>query len=408
MKKNSYQLAFLAIITSIILGCSDQEIQDTTYQPNYLPTIDATNLPSANRSITMFEDSESSLKMYDKKDRWFRVNEPLQIIQKGKDSIQVSLYSPVGLQDVKIYAKLPNYEKRFLVYTFSKIPAFHRSQHQIPLVAGKNDYALENGNTVTIEKIDGFASGSIEFSIESNDPLYLKFKKIKSSRIVQFHDSYHINEPGKFLPMNPVLAKEAITMILNYSYALSHPIYYDTFINFDRYKHEQAMLGGTAIKGAINWHGNADDLNGVYDYLTKTQIEQTYISYIDKRDLYMAMVGGGAALGGGALASQWESDYITGHWKGEMSVWSHEYSHHCGFGHSSNLANSGDGGGQQEMLTHFYKYLIYLNDLPFTDPDILKGYTKSNYLTGTYKKPIFIIDSKNPFLLKYKEEGKWK
>lgn len=398
---------YLPFTTFVMLSSCDNEIQYANYNPHYLPSIDATNLPIGNKAITMFEDDESPSKMYDKKDRWFRVNEPLQIIQKGKDSIQLSLYSPVGLTDVKIYAKLPNYDKRFLLYHFTKIPAFHRSFHQIPLVAGKNDYLLETGNAVTIDKIDGFSTGAIEFSVESSDPLFAKFKKIKSSHLVQFNDTYHINELGKFLPMNPVLAKEAITMIINYSYALSHPIYYETFTNFDRYKQEQATLAGTGINGAINWHGNADDANGVYDYLTKAQIEQIYLNYIDNRTLYMAMVGGAAALGGGPLASQWESSYVTGHWTGEMSVWSHEYSHHIGFSHSSNLANSGEGGGQQEMLTQFYKYLIYLNDLPFTDPEVLKGWTKTNYLTGTYKKPVFTISPKNTFLLKYKGAGKW-
>jgi hypothetical protein len=390
----------------VLIGC-DNETHYADYKPNYLSSIDATNLPIGNKPMTMFEDAESPSKMYDKKDRWFRVNQPLQIIQKGKDSVQISLYSPVGLSDVKIYAKLGNYDKRFLIYHFTKIPAFHRSFHQIPLVAGKNNYLLETGNAVTIDKIDGFSSGAIEFSIESSDPLFAMFKKIKSSQLVQFHDGYHLGEPGKFLPMNPVLAKEAITMIINYSYALSHPLYYETFINFDKYKQEQAALAGTAINGAINWHGNADDTNGVYDYFSKAEIEQQYLKYIDDRSLYMAMVGGDSAWGGGALASQWESGYITGHWMGEMSVWSHEYSHHTGYNHSSNLCNSGEGGGQQEMLTHFYKYLIYLKDLPFTDPEILKGWSKTNYLSKAYKKPVFAIDPKNPFLMKYKGLGKW-
>lgn len=390
----------------IVTSC-DNESKFSSYNANYLPSIDATNLPLENRPMTLFEDNENPSKMYDKKDRWFRVNQPLQVIQQGKDSVQVSLYSPIGLSDVKVYAKLPNYDKRFLIYHFTTIPAFHRSSHQIPLVAGKNDYLLENGKTVTIDKIEGFSSGAIEFSVESSDPLFAKFKKIKSSRLVQFHDGYHINEYGKFLPMNPVLAKEAITMILNYSYALSHPIYYETFTNFNKYKQEQAALAGTAINGANDWHGNADDVNGVYDYISKAEIEKIYWSYLDSRTLYIARVGGAAALGGGPLASQWESGYVTGHWIGEMSIWSHEYSHHTGFGHSSNLANSGEGGGQQEMLAHFYKYLIYLNDLPFTDPDILKGWTKTEYLTGTYKKPVFTISPKNTFLLKYKGAGKW-
>ena len=397
----------LLISAFIMLTSCDNDPEDTAYKPNYLSSIDATNLPTGNRPMTMFEDAESPSKMYDKKDRWFRVNQPLQIIQKGKDSVQISLYSPVGLSDVKIYAKLGNYEKRFLIYQFTKIPAFHRSLHQIPLVAGKNDYLLETGNTVTIDKIDGFSSGAIEFSVESSDPLFAMFKKIKSSQLVQFHDGYHLSEPGKYLPMNPVLAKEAITMIINYSYALSHPLYYETFINFDKYKQEQAALAGTAVNGAINWHGNADDVNGVYDYFSKAEIEQQYLKYIDNRSLYMAMVGGDSAWGGGALASQWESGYITGHWTGEMSVWSHEYSHHTGYSHSSNLCNSGEGGGQQEMLTHFYKYLIHLNDLPFTDPEILKSWSKTNYLSKTYKKPVFTIDPKNPFLIKYKGLGKW-
>lgn len=411
MKKTiSYLLPFV-LFASILVGCSDDDSKGDGYQASYLPVIDATNLPAGNKPMTMFEDDESSSKMYDNKDRWFRVNQPMQIIQKGKDSVQVSLYSPVGLSDVKVYAKLANYDKRFLIYEFSKVPAFHRSFHQLPLVEGKHDYQLENGKTVTIDKIEGFSSGAIEFSIESTDPLFAKFKKIKSARLVQFSTQYHLNnpvdDPNKFLPMNPVLAKEAITMIINFSYAISHPLYYDTFMNFDRYKKEQAATAGTAINGALNWHGNADDVDGVYDYLTKAQIEQAYNTYIDSRTLNMAMVGGGSAWGGGPLASQWESGYVTGHWVGEMSVWSHEYSHHSGYSHSSNLANSGEGGGQQEMLTDFYKYLISLNDLPFTDPDILKGYTKTKYLTGTYKKPVFKINPKNPFLLKYKGEGKW-
>ncbi|KIA98587.1 MULTISPECIES: hypothetical protein [unclassified Flavobacterium] len=398
------------LLTGFLISTScDKDDQSTAYEANYLPSIDATNLQPGNRAMTMFEDDESPSKMYDKKDRWFRVNQPMQVIQKGKDSVQISLYSPVGLTDVRIYAKLPNYDKRFLIYNFSKVPAFHRSFHQLPLVAGKNDYLLESGNAVTIDKIDGFSSGAIEFSVESSDPLFAKFKKIKSSHLVQFNDWYHLSGDASYvyLPMNPVLAKEAIAMIINYSYALSHPIYYDTFINFDRYKQEQAAQAGTAINGATYWHGNVDDVGGAYDYLSKAEIEKIYWNYLDSRTVDMAMVGGGSAWGGGALASQWESSYVTGHWKGDMSVWSHEYSHHIGFSHSSNLANSGEGGGQQEMLTHFYKYLIYLNDLPFTDPDVLKGYTKTNYLTGTYKKPVFKIDPKNPFLIKYKGDGKW-
>lgn len=409
-KTISYFLPF-AIFASILIGCSDDDSKGDDYKANYLPSIDASNLPKENRPMTMFEDDENSSKMYDNKDRFFRVNQPMQIIQKGKDSVQVSLYSPVGLSDVKVYAKIANYDKRFLIYEFSKVPAFHRSFHQLPLVEGKHDYQLENGKTVTIDKIGGFSSGAIEFSVESTDPLFAKFKKIKSNRLVQFSTQYHLNnpadDPNKYLPMNPVLAKEAITMIINFSYAISHPLYYDTFMNFDRYKKEQAATAGAEINGALNWHGNADDVDGVYDYLTKAQIEQAYNTYIDSRTLNMAMVGGGSAWGGGALASQWESGYVTGHWKGEMSVWSHEYSHHSGYNHSSNLANSGQGGGQQEMLTEFYKYLIHLNDLPFTDPDVLKGYTKTTYLTGSYKKPVFTINPKNTFLVKYKGEGKW-
>lgn len=403
MRKKTHYIV-LALLSSIIFGCSDD---GDSYKPNYLPSIDATALPAENHPMTMFADDEDPARMYDKTDRWFRVNEPLQVIQKGKDSVQISLYSPVGLNDVKIYAKLPNYDKRFLLYSFSKVPAFHRSFHKIPLTDQKNDYLLETGNTVTIDKIAGFSSGAIQFSVESEDPLFQKFKKIKSNHLVQFHDGYHINELGKYLPMNPALAKEAITMIINYSYALSHPLYYNTFTNFDKYKEEQAALAGTAVNGALNWHGNADDVDGVYDYLSKEEIEKIYWNYLDKRAVYMAMVGGDSAWGGGALASQWESGYVTGHWLGEMSVWSHEYSHHIGFSHSSNLANSGEGGGQQEMLTHFYKYLIYLNDLPFTDPEVLKTYAKTNYVKGTYKKPVFTVNPKNPFLLKYKGEGKW-
>lgn len=172
--EKKHSLFVFALLASIIFGCSDD---GENYKPNYLPSIDASALPAENKPMTMFEDNESPSKMYDKTDRWFRVNEPFQIIQKGKDSVQVSLYSPVGLTDVKVYAKLPNYDKKFLIFSFSKVPAFHRSFHKIPLTEQKNDYLLETGNTVTIDKIEGFSSGAIEFSVESEDPLFKKFKK---------------------------------------------------------------------------------------------------------------------------------------------------------------------------------------------------------------------------------------
>lgn len=399
----------------LVLASCEKELKYESYKPNYSPSIDASNLPKGNKAFTMFEDDEDPTRMYDNNDRWFRMNEILQVITKGKDSVQISLYSPVGLTDVKIYAKLPNYDKRFVLYHFTKVPAFHRSFHKNPLTTEKNDYLSETGGALTIEKIEGFAPENIEFSVESTDPLFAKFKKIKSKRLVRFSDKYHLNNPAdypnKFIPMTPVHAKGAITLIINASYQLSHPIYYKTFMNFDEYKKEVASQEGVALTGALDWHGNEgiDDNNPPYDYLTKPEIALAYANYIDDRVIQMAMAGGRAAWGGGPLASVWEFGYITGLWDGDVSAWAHEYSHHSGYSHSSNLANSGDkiGGGQQSLFNYLYQYLMHIKDLPFTDPDILKGWEKTKYLTKTYKKPVFKISEKNPFLIKYKGEGKW-
>lgn len=399
---------FLALTLSltVFFSCSDDEYN---YEKGtFLPAIDATNLPAENKPMTMFTDDEDPKFMYNKTDRWFRMNELVQAIVTGENQVQLSLYSPVGLSDVKIYAKIPNYEKRFVLYHFSYIPAFHRSVHTIPLTEGTYDYELESGNAVTIQQIDGIANGTIEFSVESSDPLFQKFKKIKSQHLVQFHDGYHKNEYGKYLPMNPVLAKEAITLMINFSYALSHPLYYDTFMNFDRYKREQAERAGTKVIGAKDWHGNNADSNGNYDYFDKQKIEKIYWDWLDTRTVYPSMVGGDAAFGGGPLVSSWESTYVASHWVGGVSVWSHEYGHHIGYGHSSNFANSGEGGGQQELMVQFMQYLIHIGDLPFTDPEILKTWTKTQYLNGkNYSKPVLKINQNNPFLLKYKGEGTW-
>lgn len=402
MKEHFIKKKMLLIITISItlLGCSNDDT-NSNYQGQFLPQIDASSLPSENRPFTMFEDNENPSLMYDKNDRWFRMNEIVQMIQLNNNKAQLSLYSPQPLNDVKIYAKIPNYNKRFVLFHFSHIPAFHRSVHTIPLVEGTFDYELENGNAVTIEKIDGLSNGNIEFSVESSDPFFQKLKKIKSKHLIQFHDGYHINEPGKFLKMNPVLAKEAIVLMTNFSYALSHPIYYKTFLNFDRYKIEQGHTG------AIDWHGNDADNNGNYDYFSKSQIENIYWDWLDSRTVYLAMVGGAAALGSGPLVSSWESTYVSSHWVGGVSVWSHEFGHHIGYGHSSNFANSGEGGGQQEMISRFMEYLMHIKDLPYTDPEILKTWTKTQYINGNYSKPILRINQNNPFLLKYRETGTW-
>ena len=407
-QKIASKVTLIAFALSLIAFFSCSKDEYNYEKGNFLPAIDATNLPESNKPMTMFEDDEDPKFMYDKSDRWFRMNELVQAIIKSENEIQISLYSPVGLSDVKIYAKIPNYEKRFVLYHFSYIPAFHRSTHIIPLTEGNHDYELENGNAVTIEQIQGFANGSIEFSVESSDPLFKKLSKIKSKHLVQFHDQYHINELGKYLPMNPVLAKEAVTLMINFSYALSHPLYYDTFMNFDRYKREQAERAGTKVNGALDWHGNDADTDGKYDYLSKVKIEETYWNWLDSRTIYTAMVGGDAALGGGPLVSSWESTYVSSHWVGGVAVWTHEYAHHIGHGHSSNFANDGEGGGHEEMMARFMEYLIHIGDLPFTDPEILKTWTKTQYLNRTYNKPVLKINQNNPFLLKYKGEGAWK
>ncbi|MHC0442834.1 hypothetical protein [Flavobacterium sp. 3-210] len=403
MNRHCFRFFFLLIFTALVVNCSDSD-SDEEYS---LPEIDATNLPKENRPMTMFEDDEPHSRMYDNNDRWFRVNEPLNIIQKGKDSVQISLYSPVGLSNVKVYAKLPAYERRFLIFSFTKIPAFHRSYHKIPMAVKKNFYKLETEGSLVVDKIEDYST-EIKFSVESDDPLFQKFKKIKSQRLVGFSDQYHLNDPEKYLPMNPVLAKEAVTMIINFSYALSHPLFYETFMNFDTYKKEQMLIEGKPLEGALNWHGNKEDINGDYDYFTKVQMQEVYANYIDARKLFMAMVGGEFAWGGGPLASHWETQYVVGHWIGDMSVWTHEYGHHSGYAHSSNLVNYQDGGGLQVMMENFYKYLIYIDDLPFTDIDILKSYSKTKYLRGSYLKPVFKIQPLNPFYVKYKGAGKWK
>ncbi|WP_077377282.1 hypothetical protein, partial [Flavobacterium sp. A45] len=406
MKKNIFYFVFFAIFAKIIFSCNESDQKEVIEESHYLPVIDVTNLPKENRPMTMFKDDENPSKMYDSKDRWFQVNQPMQIILNGKDSVQVSLYSPVALNDVKVYVKVAASEKRFLIFNFKKIPAFHRSFHQIPLVNGKRDYLTEDGGTVTIDKMEGFTTGNIEFSVESSDPLLAKFKKIESSRMVQFNTKYHLEDPVKFGPMNPVLAKEAITMIINFSFALSHPLFYNNFMNFDKYKEEVSKFKGEPLTGALNLHGNEEDLNGVYDYFTKEQLDKVYTNYIDKRTLNMAMAINDTAWGAGALVSQSERKYIEGHWKGDMSTWAHEYGHHSGYQHSSNLANKADGGGLQTMMANLYVYLIYLDELPFTDPEVLKSYSKTTYLKGIYKRPVFKIKPDNPFLLKYKGGGR--
>src|SRR5690606_42014971 len=103
-----------------------------------------------------------------------------------------------------------------------------------------------------------------------------------------------------------------------------------------------------------------------------------------------------------------EYSYVSGIIKCYLTVLSLEFSHHVCFGHSSNLANSGEGGGQQGMLSDFVRYLLYLEDLPFTDPEVLQSWTKTQYFAQSYTKPVFEIKQDNPFLLKYKGEGTWK
>ena len=61
IKKSLFSILLLANFFFII-SCEDGN-DDDNYKPNYSASIDATNLPTENKPMTMFEDSENSSKM---------------------------------------------------------------------------------------------------------------------------------------------------------------------------------------------------------------------------------------------------------------------------------------------------------------------------------------------------------
>jgi hypothetical protein len=104
MNKNiSYLLPFLNFANKLV-GCGADDSKVSSYAPTHLVSIYVINLQNGNYPMTMSNDGETSSEMYPNKVRYFCMKQPILIIQKGKDSVQISLYSKLDYQTLEVFS----------------------------------------------------------------------------------------------------------------------------------------------------------------------------------------------------------------------------------------------------------------------------------------------------------------
>lgn len=89
MNRDFYYFLFLVIFTTLIVGCSYTDLKENAID---LSQTKSSNYLGDHRRMTMLEEEQSPSKMYYNSDRLFLVlvDDFLQIIQKVKESVQIS------------------------------------------------------------------------------------------------------------------------------------------------------------------------------------------------------------------------------------------------------------------------------------------------------------------------------
>ena len=119
----------------------------------------------------MLQDKEHPKILFDKKERSFRVNRPLQVNVDKKGRLLLRFYSPRPIRDVVVWARLPGMRESFRLAEFKIVRAFAEIRKSLPVPKQGKSFFTRSGQVVhlKVNQKDFFAK--LELEIECSDPL---------------------------------------------------------------------------------------------------------------------------------------------------------------------------------------------------------------------------------------------
>lgn len=284
----------------------------------------------------ILQDDESDRLLFNREERGFYVNEPLQVTLVRKKMLRVRFYSPRPVKNLVIWGKWKGMPEQVKLAEFERIPAF--SECTVPLLFTRSDvcYETRSGNQVVVAKSRHVSD--LETEIECADPYYCK---IVSSKC-RWHVSFGAYQGKHWTPLLPAHAREAVAIALNLSYLFST---------------EEFMRELFTAEGRLYADNNHTQVN----------VEKLYRQIFELPALVYGHVTGVNGLGGGSVFGLAEWCYLE-HYADDNCVTRtifHEFAHCLGYNHTGNMTyENGLGKGWVALCSALYTKMSVNEELP--------------------------------------------
>ena len=349
----------------LIFGCTDNNDSDGPAESKYGLIRMSENDYNSDNTAYILQDGEPDSLLFNRNQRSFRVNAPLQISVTENQEFLFRFYSPRGIKNVIVWATIEGYEKELRFAEFTHIHPFQEFRIKIPFINNDKIYSTREGEEVIVSATPEINAKDFKFRIESVDPVYQGMINVKPKWNIWF-GKYSGSNWGSF---GPHLAREAVALSLNMAAMFSTSLF------------EQEL---DKWKGKLINNGNIVDINTL-----KKQISN-HSGFCFGRVVNVVGLGGGNTYGLG------EYVYLT-HYADDANGSDtpyHEMAHCLGYGHSGNMTYYPAEGGFPTVCMKVYSQLSREKKLPVYSRRFLHTRRNKNLIENKniYTASAYIIE----------------
>lgn len=365
---------WLIISALLLLGCTDESLSPTDITdkfPDSLPIRLSTADYNDENTYYMLNDDEPSTVFFNRQERLFYTDAPLQLTIDDDLCFQLRFYSPRSLPNVTVWAKLEGYDEQFKLFVFEKVMPFHQFRMELPFAKKSIMATTRSGKLIQIMDNPHLSKENISLEIECDAPYWKTLQAIKCHWYISF-GRYNPNHTNWKYPLHACHAREGVAMALNMAYMYSSPEFAAELSNW----------------GPLYSDDNKTIVN------KETLLKQA----IGHRGLIFGYTTGVMGLGGGDTFGMHESVYFE-QYPDDSSITEtmfHEYAHCLGYGHAGNMTYFPQAEpGWTSLCGKVYEELALAKKLPVYSRRFLNSrHSKTAYLPGGgyYRVSKYIIE----------------
>ena len=376
--KNLFSTSLFILASTLLLltGCKEDELPssgeggDIQSLPIKLAETDYTS----DNTYYLLNDDEPPEVYFDKNQRSFYVNQPLQISLDDEQCFLLRFYSPREISNVTVWATIEGYEEDFKFIELEKVMPFQQLKIQIPFATQDLTAYTRTGKKIKIMQNPYLTAENITLKVECQDPYYKKLQAIRCTWRISFSDysGYHWNPQYYKYKLLAPHAREAVALALNMSYMYSSK-------RFEKALHEFGPLHSDNNKTEID----------------KDALLKKVIAY---RGLSFGHCSGVNGVGQGGTEmyclNEWcfLEHYVDDSF--ETHTIFHEFGHNLGYVHTGNMSYEITGPGWITLCANVYRDMSLDKDLPVYSRRFMHTRKNTNRYdhTNYYRASKYVIE----------------